>query len=84
MVPRITVLIDLPATQRFHRSTVDALQHAIDEGGHDAVISVLRTDAPGELGDAVVVGPGSPYRDPGVADHVIRTARERGLPLLGT
>jgi hypothetical protein len=35
-------------------------------------------------GAAVVVGPGSPYRNPDGVHDVVRTARERGVPLVGT
>jgi CTP synthase (UTP-ammonia lyase) len=49
---------------------------------------VIRTDqldgrAISDFG-AVVVGPGSPYRNPEAALAAIRTAREQGIPLVGT
>jgi CTP synthase (UTP-ammonia lyase) len=33
---------------------------------------------------AIVIGPGSPYRDPKAAHAVVREARERDIPLVGT
>ena len=35
-------------------------------------------------GAAVVVGPGSPYRNRDGVLAVIRSAREKGIPLVGT
>ena len=80
----ITVLMDLPADNDSHRFTVDALDHAI--AALDAAVSVrvVHTDAVDDLGDGVVIGPGSPYLDAGAAEQAIQTAREKGLPLVGT
>ena len=86
MTAQITVLIDLPPEQHYHRATIEALRHAID-GRHDAELRVVRTDEVDPvdgLGDAVVIGPGSPYRNPVAAELAITTARERGLPLVAT
>ena len=84
MAPTITVLLDLPPAQAFHRATVAALDHAVRASGAAVDVRVVRTDAIGDLGHGVVIGPGSPYRDPGAAEQAIRSARERGLPLVGT
>jgi CTP synthase (UTP-ammonia lyase) len=35
-------------------------------------------------GSALVIGPGSPYRDQDAAHAVVRAARERDVPLVGT
>ena len=81
----ITVLMDLPVDAPAYRSTMDALDHAI--AALDAPVSVVvfsRTNEIGPLGDAVVIGPGSPYRDAAAAESVIESARARGLPLVGT
>jgi CTP synthase (UTP-ammonia lyase) len=86
-VKRIALLIDLPRDARYFDATVEALRHAIDATGADCTIDVVRTDQisePGAIGDGVVIGPGSPYRDPSAAEAVIRHARERGVPLVGT
>ena len=78
--------MDLPAAHPFHIATVSAIEHAIAVSrAQDRVeIEVVTTDKIGPIGDGVVVGPGSPYRDPRAAESHIRTARERGVPLVGT
>lgn len=84
---RITLLIDLSRDARYYDATVEALRHAIDTAGVECAIDVVRTDQigdPSAIGDGVVIGPGSPYRDPSAAEAVIRHARERGVPLVGT
>jgi CTP synthase (UTP-ammonia lyase) len=86
----VTVLIDLPADHRFHRATLAALRHASEARGIPIDIRVLPTDQMADVsrivaaGSAVVIGPGSPYRDPDVAHEVVRNARERNIPLVGT
>ena len=80
----ITVLMDLPESNDSHRYTVAALKHAIAATNSDVGFRVAPTDSRAHLGDGVVIGPGSPYRDPGAAEGAIRTAREKGLPLVGT
>ena len=89
-VPKIlNVVLDSPPTARYHAATVDALRHAIDQAQADIEIRVVRTpgidrnflDSPG---DAVLIGPGSPYDKPFAAEELIRTAREQGLPLVAT
>ena len=85
MRPRITVLMDLPASNATHRATVAALAHAIgtrrDRRGRG-----WRTDADVAVpGAGVVIGPGSPYRDPDRAEGRSSAWRESaGLPLVGT
>ena len=84
----VTVLMDLPPDRPYHRATLAALAHAA-AGGQAARSIVVPTDAIGgrsgdALGDAVAVGPGSPYRDAEAVLYVIGSARERGVPLLGT
>jgi CTP synthase (UTP-ammonia lyase) len=86
------VLIDLPEGQAYHAATIAALRHAADQAGLKTDIRVVPTDQIdddvfarlGGPGTAVVIGPGSPYRDPDAAHEVIRLARERGVPLVGT
>lgn len=86
----VTVLIDLPAQHRFHQATLAALEHASDQQRIPIDVRVVATDAIGEAsgigapGSAVVIGPGSPYRDPEAAHEVVRKARERDIPLVGT
>ncbi len=80
----ITVLMDLPADNDSHRFTVDALDHAIAALDAPVSVRVVHTDAVDDLGDGVVIGPGSPYLDAAAAEQAIQTAREKGLPLVGT
>jgi CTP synthase (UTP-ammonia lyase) len=84
----IAVLIDLPETQPYFVATLAALQHAADAAGIETQHVVVRTDRldnqtiHGCAG--VVVGPGSPYREPEAVHDAIRAAREQGIPLVGT
>jgi CTP synthase (UTP-ammonia lyase) len=80
----VTVLMDLPESNDSHRYTVSALEHAIAWSGAAVTFEVVRTDSHPRLADGVVIGPGSPYRDPTAAEAAIQTAREKGLPLVGT
>ena len=86
----VTVLIDLPPDEHYHAATVAALRHASEHAGSPIEIRVVPTDMIGDPnviaapGSAVVVGPGSPYRDPEAVHAVVRAARERGVPLVGT
>jgi len=86
----VTVLIDLPANHRFHRATLAALEHASEHGRIPLDVRVVCTDEVQDAsriaaaGSAVIIGPGSPYRDPEAAHGVVRAARERKIPLVGT
>lgn len=86
----VTVLIDLPPDQRYHTATLAALRHASEHAAAPIDIRVVPTDRIGDIdflaipGSAVVVGPGSPYRDPEAVYAVVQAARERGVPLVGT
>lgn len=86
----VTVLIDLPADHPYHRATVAALEHASDNRRIPIEVRVVPTDTirdPFRVAaatSAVIVGPGSPYRDPEAAHSVVREARERNIPLVGT
>jgi CTP synthase (UTP-ammonia lyase) len=87
--PMVTVLMDLRTEQAYHVATLAALEHAAAGVGLEAHVSVVRTDTIDRAlvacpGDAVVVGPGSPYRNPDGVHDVVRSAREHGVPLLGT
>jgi CTP synthase (UTP-ammonia lyase) len=86
---RIALLIDLPPDARYHVATVDALRHAAGGLGFDLDLRVIETDSTdlvGQVGacDGIVIGPGSPYRDEVAVWDVVRSARERGVPLVGT
>ena len=80
----ITVLMDLSEQDASFRYTCDALDHAVAATSPDVMVRVVHTDEIDALGDGVVIGPGSPYRDAAAAEDVIRTAREKGIPLVGT
>ena len=86
---RVAVLIDLPVGAHYSVATFDALTHAAGALGEDVDARACATDAlpfGSDLDgiDGVVVGPGSPYRDEAAVWSVVRSARERGLPLVGT
>ena len=89
-VPIVTVLIDLAPDHPYHAATLAALRHASEELSIPIEIRVVATDTIGNpdqlvsAGSAVVVGPGSPYRDPEAVHAAVRAARERGVPLVGT
>ena len=86
----VSVLMDLPAGHRYHRATLAALDHASAASGIPIDLRVVPTDTIGASsriavpGSAVVIGPGSPYRDQEAAHAVVREARERNIPLVGT
>jgi len=86
---QISVIIDSPSDATYHVATIEALEHAVEAVGLNFPIVVVRTpDVDQTFLDSftggVVIGPGSPYEVPGNADDVIRSARERGVPLVGT
>ena len=84
------MLIDLPANHRYHIATVAALRHASEAAGTPIELRIVPTDSIRDPSDvasassAVIIGPGSPYRDPEAANTLIREARERNVPLVGT
>jgi CTP synthase (UTP-ammonia lyase) len=89
MTAIVSILADRQAAGRYEAATVDALDHAkrwlgtalemrlIPTGTIDNDL-ILRESA------GVVIGPGSPYDNPDGVFTVIRSAREKGLPLVGT
>ena len=86
----VSVLIDLPADHPYHRATLAALEHASEHRGIPIEVQVVPTDTIRDAvriaadASAVIIGPGSPYRDPEAAHAVVREARERNVPLVGT
>ena len=88
--PLITVLMDIPADHRFHLATLSALEHAAVARALPIDVRVVPTDtihdAAGVACDSsgIVIGPGSPYRNPEGALAMVREARERKVPLVGT
>lgn len=86
---QISVIIDLPPDASYHVATVDAVKHAVAATSSALPVVVVRTpDIDQQFLDtfdgAVVLGPGSPYDMPDRADAAIQSARERGVPLVGT
>jgi CTP synthase (UTP-ammonia lyase) len=85
----VNVLIDLPSTAGYRVATLDAIAHAdrhLDTGLAVRVIPTAQIDTKliADPGAGVVVGPGTPYDNPEAVHDVIRSARERGVPLVGT
>jgi CTP synthase (UTP-ammonia lyase) len=85
----VRVLMDLPPAQRYHAATLAAIDHAARALGLEVDVQVLTTDILADQAEvvsssAIVVGPGSPYRNPEAVLTSIRLARERGIPLVGT
>lgn len=82
--------MDLPPEHRYHSATVDALRHASNRARLPIDVRIVRTDSIRDAddlaraGSAVIIGPGSPYLDQDAAHAVVRRARERGVPLVGT
>ena len=89
MSARIDVVFDVEASTPYYAPTLDAIGHAADALDATCEVRVVRTDTIDDgyfddLPDAVVIGPGTPYRVPAAAEQVIATARARGIPLVGT
>lgn len=83
------MIFDVPPGSPYHEPTLAAIGHAADKAGLDVAVQVVTTDTitPAyfeELPHGVVIGPGTPYTAPVAAEEVIRTAREKGLPLVAT
>lgn len=86
----VTVLMDLSAEHPYYRATLAALGHASEHRGIPIEVRVVPTDTIRDAsriaaaGSAVIIGPGSTYRDPEAAQAVVRKARERNISLVGT
>jgi CTP synthase (UTP-ammonia lyase) len=88
----ISVVMDFCVERPSHRATLAALDHAAEAADVNINVGVVGTDAVDEgflsgltaPSQAVVIGPGTPYRSPDGAHAVIRMARERGVPLVAT
>ena len=83
---RVALLMDAPLSRSYAAATIEALDHAAAALGCSLDLRHLATDAAGDAleSDGVVIGPGSPYRDEQAVWDVVRSARERGVPLVGT
>ena len=85
----VNLLLDIGPQSQYGAATIAALEHAAGAVRAPIDIRVITTDSitPELIANpdaAVVVGPGSPYRAPDLVHEVVRSARERGVPLVGT
>lgn len=88
---RIAVIADFNPDSKSHVATNEAIQHSARKLGQDVRADWLHTSTLSESQFAaddqysgIWIGPGSPYADMEGVLQVIRTARENGIPLLGT
>ncbi|MEO1062040.1 MAG: hypothetical protein AAFZ07_11520 [Actinomycetota bacterium] len=86
---RIDVVFDASSGSPYRAPTLRAVTDAAAHLGVHVTVDVVPTVTVDDrylaaLPDAVVIGPGTPYDAPDRAEEVIRTARERGVPLVGT
>jgi CTP synthase (UTP-ammonia lyase) len=87
VVPEVAVLIDRRVAGPFADATIQALHHAADHLDLYVRVREVPTatiDRSVLASAGVVVGPGSPYDDPEAVLDAIGSARERGVPLVGT
>lgn len=56
----VSVIFDVDETSNAYRYTVDALEHAIADRAAPVDVVVQGTDAIGDLGAWVLLGPGEP------------------------
>jgi CTP synthase (UTP-ammonia lyase) len=85
----IAVVLDSDPTHPYHVATLAAIEHASIALSLSVETRVIPSDTLTDSGAvesyaAVVIGPGSPYRDPDAVLATIRAARERSVPLVGT
>jgi CTP synthase (UTP-ammonia lyase) len=89
MMSTVSVLLDHQVAGQYDAATVDALGHAQRWLGTAVETRLIPTgtidkDLILKESAGVVIGPGSPYDNPDGVLAVIRSAREKGLPLVGT
>ena len=89
MRPTISILVDRHVAGQYDAATVDALGHAERWLGTAVDTRVVPTRTIDNefilnVSAGVVIGPGSPSDNPDGVLSVIRSAREKGLPLVGT
>jgi CTP synthase (UTP-ammonia lyase) len=81
--PRVAIVGDYQPDNETHTATDAALAHVGLEFEWLGTYGVDPERAVGNY-DAVWIAPASPYRNMEAALEVIRLARERGVPLVGT
>ena len=85
----IRIVFDKHPGEPFYAETLASVDHAIADLGTDLTVEVVRT---GDLADELIaapdggvfIGPGTPFEHPDRAEALIRSARERGVPLVAT
>ncbi len=87
--PVISVLMDLAPGHQDPSASLSGLRHALEGQGGHVEVRVVPTETidrsvVADPGTAVVIGPGSPYRNPEGVLEVVRSARGRGIPLVAT
>jgi CTP synthase (UTP-ammonia lyase) len=86
----VNLLVDYAPEHPYRRASVAALEDASRQTHVPAEVRIVPTDTIADAealtgpGSAVFIGPGTPYRRPEAAEAVIRSARERGVPLVAT
>ena len=82
----IGVIGDYNAQNPTHIATSRALEMLPRDTSFEWIATDELSDRAGRLDrvDGFLIAPASPYRDTNAVLEVIRSARERGLPLLGT
>lgn len=84
----IAILGEFDPRNATHVATNDSIAHSSSALRLDADFEWIATDRLDESlferADAILVAPGSPYKDMERTLDAIRTARERGVPCLGT
>ena len=85
---RIAILGDYRPENPTHSATNSALKHSADRAGVELVSQWVGTEQVSQAVldhfGAVLIAPGSPYKDPENALAAIRFAREQRIPCLGT
>ena len=85
----IRIVFDKQPGEPFYAETVASVEHAIAAVDAELRLEVVRT---GEVTDELIadpdgglfIGPGTPFEHPDRAEALIRSARERGVPLVAT
>jgi CTP synthase (UTP-ammonia lyase) len=87
----VRIVGDFDAGNETHRASTDAVRHAASATGIEVAVDWLPTDAIQSLedqmlrsADALLIAPGSPYRNMDGALMAISHARIHDVPLLGT
>ena len=85
----IRIVFDKRPGEPFYAETVASVDHAIAAAGADLQVDVIRTgdvtdDLIAQPDGGIFIGPGTPFEHPDRTEALIRSARERGVPLVAT